>query len=395
MRVSIAAVSPPDQSPYRNPDTPNARAPWNPRALRVFGLGLLSLVLSPAVISALTLIERHSSGAAPLILTLFVGSMVAAFALGLYASRLGAKVRAEVDAFPTAERGRWLATAGMLAGWGAMLMQVLGFAFACLSVTFIGRGRQLRRRGVPLLPRVVEGGEWTSPSPMIDAPAELRDRVASRWRENGRTEHASVASFSRLALDLMALGAPPSLIAAAQRDALDEVRHAELCFSLARSIDGRVESPGAFPEAGRARGLSRVRTVALSTLAVDSLVDGAFHEGTSARVIASLARRCPHEGITAALREIAADEGRHAAHGWDVVEWCLTAGGPAVARALLGAVEGIASRAPSMRAVDDESDAFEAWGLHGAALERAERERAIEEVTARARRLALTALARA
>lgn len=385
----------PDQSPYRTPDAPNERLPWNPRAVRVLTLGLVSLALTPAAIAVTIVISDHERGQGAALLALLVAVPIGAFVLGLYTARLGAKVRAEVESVPVTERGRWLATAGMLAGIAGMLLQVLGFGLACMFLSVFGRGRQLRRRGVPMLPRVVDGDAWTSPSPAIDAPAELRDRVAARWRENGRTEHASVAAFSRLALDLLALGAPPSLIAAAQRDALDEVRHAELCFSLARSIDGRRESPGALPEAGRTRGPSRLRSVALSALAVDSLVDGALHEGTSARVIASLARRASHEGISATLREIAADEGRHAAHGWDVVEWCLAAGGPPVARAVLGAAEAIAERGRAVRVTEDDGASLEPWGLHGAALERAERDKAVEEVSARAKRLALVALAKA
>src|SRR4029077_13893090 len=118
------------------------------------------------------------------------------------------------------------------------------------------------------------------------------DGVADRWRENGKTEHASVAAFARLTLDLMALGAPPDLIAAANQDALDEIRHTELCFSLAKALDGKAVSPGAFPQAQRVATLPRSRTFALAKLAVDSLIDGALHEAVSARIIASLAHRC-------------------------------------------------------------------------------------------------------
>ncbi len=89
----------------------------------------------------------------------------------------------------------------------------------------------------------------------------------------------------------------------------------DIVFGLARAIDGCVQSPGAFPEAARARTLSRSRTLALAQLAVDSLVDGALHEGVSARIIAKLARRCEAPAIQVILKEIAADEGRHARHG--------------------------------------------------------------------------------
>jgi hypothetical protein len=145
----------------------------------------------------------------------------------------------------------------------------------------------------------------------------LRATLAHQWRENGRTEHASVAAYARLTLDLIALGAPPSLVRAAQRDALDEIRHTELCFSLARAIDGRDVGPGPFAVMdGASR--SGSRALSLARLAVDSLVDGALHEGVSARVIAQLAKRTDMEPIRALLKELAADEGRHAAHGWDV-----------------------------------------------------------------------------
>jgi hypothetical protein len=52
----------------------------------------------------------------------------------------------------------------------------------------------------------------------------------------------------------------------------------------ARSM-GRAWARGPFPEAQRVGTLPRSRTLALAKLAVDSLVDGALHEGVSARVI--------------------------------------------------------------------------------------------------------------
>ncbi|MFT3765404.1 MAG: ferritin-like domain-containing protein [Minicystis sp.] len=167
----------------------------------------------------------------------------------------------------------------------------------------------------------------------------------------------------------MALGAPPALVAAANKDALDEIRHAELCFSLARALDGEEASPGAFPEAQRARTLPATRTLALAALAVDSLVDGALHEGVSARVIARLVKRCEEPQIRAVLKEIAADEGRHAAHGWDVVRWCLAEGGSPVADALRGASAALprTMRTPLPAAAEDGG--WERFGIHGRALE--------------------------
>lgn len=219
------------------------------------------------------------------------------------------------------------------------------------------------------MPPVRAGAAWTGLPLNASVDGSVQDGLAAQWRENGRTEHASVAAFARLTLDLMALGAPPALVAAANRDALDEIRHTELCFSLARALDGKAESPAAFPEASRARTLPASRPLALAALAVDSLVDGALHEGVSARVIAKLAKRCEHAEIRAVLKEIAADEGRHAAHGWEVVEWCLAEGGAPVADAMRGAVRALPHSTHSGLPAAAEDSSWERYGIHGRALE--------------------------
>lgn len=262
-------------------------------------------------------------------------------------------------------------------GFANLFMTGLGAFAALLSTMTFTRGRQIRSGGKILLPPVTVGDAWTGaglsssgPVGIIDTDdASTRDALAAQWRENGRTEHASVAAFARLTLDLMALGAPPDLVADANRDALDEIRHTELCFGLARAIDGRSESPGAFPEASHARTLSRSRTLALAQLAVDSLVDGALHEGVSARIIAKLARRCDAPAIHSILKEIAADEGRHARHGWDVVRWCLSEGGEPVARALEGALRALPKTMSSPMPEDARDGRWERWGVMGEELE--------------------------
>jgi hypothetical protein len=248
-------------------------------------------------------------------------------------------------------------------------MTLVGAVFAYIATVGFSRGRQLRRFGRVLLPRVEAGGAWSEVALTVDVDDAVRPALARQWRENGRTEHASVAAFARLTLDLMALGAPPALVVAANRDALDEIRHAELCFSLACALDGHEESPAAFPEASRARTLPSNRTLALAALAVDSLVDGALNEGVSARVIAKLAKRCEEPQIRAILKEIAADEGRHAAHGWDVVEWCLAEGGDSVAAALEGALKTIPRGMTTAIPEPAVDGGWERFGIHGRALE--------------------------
>lgn len=270
------------------------------------------------------------------------------------------------------------------------VMACVGF-FATFMATFgFARGRQLRQFGRIVLPPVVVDDQWITAPMTVDAEGattQVREGLAAQWRDNGRTEHASVAAFARLSLDLISLGAPPALIAASNQDALDEIRHTELCFSLARSLDGKSESPGAFPAASKVRTLSSNRALALATLAVDSLVDGALHEGVSARVIAKLARRCTDESIRAVLKEIAADEGRHAAHGWDVVEWCLAEGGDGVADALRGALGAVPMAVDSGLPEAAKDGSWEAWGIHGSTLEAEEYAKARAGVVKRVSRM--------
>jgi hypothetical protein len=178
-----------------------------------------------------------------------------------------------------------------------------------------------------------------------------------------------VAAFARLSLDLMALGAPPELLASASKDALDEIRHAELCFSLARALDGKAEGPQPFPEAQTARTLIGNRGLALAQLAVDSLIDGALLEGFSARLIASLVDRCQDPATRAVLKELAADEGRHAKHGWDVLRWCLEEGGNPVAGALRGAIAAFPAEPRSALPEGARDGAWERYGIPGLALE--------------------------
>ena len=270
---------------------------------------------------------------------------------------------------------------------GNLLMTWFGLLIAYFATFGFSRGRQLRRFGRVLLPGLRYNSDWTTrplaPAGHEDAPTG----VAEQWRENGKTEHASVAAFARLTLDLMALGPPPSLIVAANRDALDEIRHAELCFSLARGLDGKSLGPAPFPEAQRVATLPQSRTLALAKLAVDSLVDGALHEGVSARIIAKLARRCEVPEIRAALEEIAADEGRHAAHGWTVVEWCLDEGKGAVASALLGATRALPKQMPSQLPEAAADGGWERWGIHGRRLESEEYAAALAHLVRRVQTL--------
>jgi hypothetical protein len=121
----------------------------------------------------------------------------------------------------------------------------------------------------------------------------------------------------------------------------------------------------------------------LARLAVDSLIEGALNEGVSARVIAALSKDVEIEPIRRVLREIAQDEARHAAHGWEVLEWCLdqTSGpasagmGPASSAFVRAAVVAAVQRLPAtMRPSLSQAAAdgrWERFGIPGRAREEA------------------------
>jgi hypothetical protein len=271
---------------------------------------------------------------------------------------------------------------------GGVVGALAGALFGLVSSTMVysvlyARGRQLREQGELKLPPVQRGGDWAGDGERIVLPEEVRSGVASAWRENGRTEHASVAAFARTSLELVALGAPPELLVDAANDAVDEIRHTEACFALARALDGEALSPGPFPEASSAGALRGDRASRLAELAVVSLVDGALHEGVSARVIARLVERCEVPAIREVLQQLASDEERHAAHAWDVLAFCLQQGGEPVRRALREAAPRIPDtiHSPHLRGAED--GAWERYGLPGHALEQQEYTIALEQLLGR------------
>jgi hypothetical protein len=369
----------------------SARTPSQPKWRRDGRLGIQMVVAAlavPAIFGVVGAVTREPSGTfAPIVgilsASLFLIPVLTFTGLILGLQSVRGMLRS-TEPVPTSF-AVWVGLVPVLGG-GMLTLLEAGIVALGLGGGF-ARGRQLRRHGKVLLPKVEPGDAWTHLELQPQVPAELREGLAAQWRENGRTEHASVAAFARLTLDLMALGAPPPLIHAANRDARDEIRHTELCFSLAKALDGRDASPGAFPEARRAQTLPEDRARALASLAVDSLIDGALREGVSARVIAQLARRCTDPVTREMLREIAADEGRHAAHGWDVVEWCLAEGGEQVAMGLRGAMALLPREIPATTPVAAQGGAWEAYGIHGHTLEEQEHREAVEQLSRRVEEL--------
>ena len=163
-----------------------------------------------------------------------------------------------------------------------------------------------------------------------DLTPEERAHLAAAWTEDALHEHASVASFSRAALALLAVGAPAELLALTHQAALDEVRHAQLCFTLASAYAGEALSPGPFP-----LGDSVAVPATLAEIAASAAEEGCIGETVAAVVAAEQLARATDPAVRAALAQIAGDEARHAELAWRTVAWAVQTGGAEV-RAAVG-----------------------------------------------------------
>lgn len=165
-------------------------------------------------------------------------------------------------------------------------------------------------------------------------PELLRRAVAEHWTHAAQMEHASVAAFSRFSLQLLAVGAPPSLLEDAHHAALDEIKHAELCFSLATVYAGHSVGPGPLPVDQRA----------LTSWDLQSVAVGTVEEGCVGETIAALEAQATAElaqagAVRAVQLRIYEDESRHAELAWRFARWAAEVGGAPVRAALRDAFE--------------------------------------------------------
>jgi hypothetical protein len=181
------------------------------------------------------------------------------------------------------------------------------------------RGRAARVDGEARFPGVTASTAWSAElAPDTELAPEVRARLAAAWTTAARMEHASIAAFANLSLRLLALGAPPELVAATHTAALDEIEHARLAFQLASAYAGTPIAPAPFADAARMS-----ITMDLAELARETLLDGCINE-TVAAFEAELASDTAADPCVAhTLRRIADDEKRHAQLAWQILAWCV------------------------------------------------------------------------
>ncbi|MGB1017095.1 MAG: hypothetical protein ACPG4T_23360, partial [Nannocystaceae bacterium] len=112
-------------------------------------------------------------------------------------------------------------------------------------------GRPLRSgRSAALLAELANGTEaasWFRATVLMhknSIPRDIRTRIVEHWTQVARAEHASVASFARVLLSLIHLGAPRALIQETQIAIADEIRHAQIAFGIASDLSETTLGPG-------------------------------------------------------------------------------------------------------------------------------------------------------
>ncbi len=214
----------------------------------------------------------------------------------------------------------------------------------------------------------IEGAEWVGVDPgaaieVAALPAGTRERLAAAWTRDALYEHASVASFARFVLQLLAVGAPPELVLAGQVALGDEVRHAQQCFALASAYAGAPVGPGPLAIDGALPG-----HVTLAELAAATVLEGCVNETIAALMATTAATLAEDPIVRATLSAIAADERRHAALAWRTVAWALGRGDATVREAVLRAFAVV----PALEGIDE--DGLQAHGrLSARAQERVAR----------------------
>eukprot|EP00591_Stephanopyxis_turris_P008427 CAMPEP_0195512918 /NCGR_PEP_ID=MMETSP0794_2-20130614/4709_1 /TAXON_ID=515487 /ORGANISM="Stephanopyxis turris, Strain CCMP 815" /LENGTH=467 /DNA_ID=CAMNT_0040640807 /DNA_START=16 /DNA_END=1419 /DNA_ORIENTATION=- len=157
--------------------------------------------------------------------------------------------------------------------------------------------------------------------PITLLTSEQRDSLAAKWRNRAQYEHASVASFSKFAIHLQSVAAPPDLVRASHKAAIQEIGHAQLCLSTANLFAPISFTFGQLP-------VSSIQIDGtLKSIAYSTAAEGAVGETVAAfRAAIEHQLAMEHGGlehIKKVLRTIMYEEAQHAVLAWKTLQWVL------------------------------------------------------------------------
>lgn len=243
-------------------------------------------------------------------------------------------------------------------------------------------GRPLLVEGRARLAEVTQDTAWAAGLIPQDVPESVREELILRWTRAALDEHASVAAFSKVALDLMRFGAPPELLERTHQAAIDEIRHARLGFALASAFAGQPVGPGAYH-------LDQLPLAAdLTQVAVEAAREGCMGEALASLLALEGAAKTQDPVLREVLQTIAIDEQQHSLLAWSTVKWAIEVGGEPV-RAAVAAVFAAAATLgiaiPQAPSID-----LSRWGLLSQAQSTAVDRRCLHEVVLPAARTLLS-----
>jgi hypothetical protein len=152
---------------------------------------------------------------------------------------------------------------------------------------------------------------------------DLLARVAAGWRRLADEERRAVERAAHLAAELAALQAPPALLAAAARVIADEVRHLDVCATVAETLDPAIPVRNRPMLSARRLDLVPRAPAGEAGVARTLLADYAITKPSSAAALADARAACREPLIAWGYGEMLRDEARHATFGANAAAWIL------------------------------------------------------------------------
>lgn len=202
--------------------------------------------------------------------------------------------------------------------------------------------------------------EWNDVVEFHEAPMtpSQRDALIAHFTQWSLAEHASIASFARFGLQLLALGAPPHLLVETTAAMQDEIRHARFGFGVVAALGSEI-GPQALAIDG-----ALDNDVSLEHVLRLCVREGMIGETLAALELMASVELTSLPRFKTELASIAEDEARHARLAYSFAAWAL-ARDPAL-------IDVIHEEVSSWEcASTPTADGLEQWGIIGAAERRA------------------------
>jgi hypothetical protein len=202
--------------------------------------------------------------------------------------------------------------------------------------------------------------------------------LGEAWARDGLFEHASVASFARFAMQLLAVGAPAELLRQTHLAAADEVNHAEMSFALAAAYLCEPVEPAELP-------FEAPVTIEanLAAIAHETVMEGCIGETVATLQALEALEHTTDPAVRRVLVKTVEDEARHALLAWRFMAWALEVGDAGVHVAVARAFRAFHPPAPRVEDLTGVDLArYRAHGRQTAIEARSIAERVLRDVVA-------------